>query len=50
MKVTLQVERHYVAAETDYKSSNSRELFDMMIKEVVRKMDLILAKESEAEK
>lgn len=42
MKVTLQVERHVVAVETDYKAADSRMLFNRLIEEVVKQMDLIL--------
>lgn len=50
MKVTLQVERHVVAVETDYKPADTRELFKILIAEVVKKMDYILCKEKGADK
>ena len=45
MKVTLQVERHVVAVETDYKPADSLKLFNVLIAEAVKKMDFILCKE-----
>lgn len=46
MRVTLQVERHVVSVETDYKPANTRELFNRLIDEVVKKMDLVLSEKS----
>jgi len=45
MKVTLQVERHVVAVETDYRPSDSKGLFDVLMAEVVKKMEWILDNE-----
>ncbi len=50
MKITLQVERHVVAVETDYRPNDTRALFDRLIIEVIRKMDFVLNKESEEKK
>jgi len=50
MKVTLQVERHVVMIETDYKAADSQKLFNVLIAEAVKKMDFILCKEKGAEK
>lgn len=45
MKVTLQVERHVVAVETDYMPSDRKGLFDVLMAEVVKKMEWILDNE-----
>lgn len=45
MKVTLQVERHVVAVETDYRPSDSKGLFDVLMAEVVKKMEWVLDNE-----
>lgn len=45
MKVTLQVERHVVAVETDYRTSDSKGLFDVLMAEVVKKMEWVLDNE-----
>ena len=45
MKVTLQVERHVVAVETDYKPSSGFELFRILFAEVAKRMDNILSGE-----
>ena len=42
MKVTLQVERHVVAVETDAKMEDSYGLFKILLDEVVKKMDWVL--------
>lgn len=42
MKVTLQVERHVVAVETDHKPADGSALFRILLAEVVKKMDQIL--------
>lgn len=42
MKITLQVERHVVAVETDCKASDSYGLFKILLDEVVKKMDWVL--------
>ena len=45
MKVLLQVEKHVVAVETDYKPADTSKLFEILIVEVVKKMDLVLKQE-----
>lgn len=45
VKVTLQVERHVVAVETDHKPADGAALFRILLAEVVRKMDQILSGE-----
>ena len=42
MKITLQVERHVVAVETDYKASDGYGLFKILLDEAVKKMDWVL--------
>jgi hypothetical protein len=41
----LQVERHVVAVETDYRPADQSKLFEILIAEAVKKMDLLLALE-----
>lgn len=48
MKVTLQVERHVVAVETDYKPADTKALFTILIAEVVKKMEWVLDHSKEA--
>ena len=48
MKVALQVERHMVAVETDYKPADSKELFTILIAEAVKKMQWVLDHSTEA--
>ena len=48
MKVTLQVERHVVAVETDYNTSDMKGLFTILLAEAVKKMDWVLDHSKEA--
>ena len=48
MKVTLQVERHVVSAETDYKTVDMKELFTILMADVVKKMEWVLDHSKEA--
>ena len=48
MKVTLQVERHVVAVETDYKPLDQKELFTVLLNEAVKKMEWVLDHSKEA--
>lgn len=48
MKVTLQVERHIVAVETDYKTADMKGLFTTLMVEVVKKMEWVLDHSKEA--
>ncbi len=45
MKVTLQVERHVIAVETDYKPADGFALFRILLAEVAKRMDMILGGE-----
>lgn len=48
MKVTLQVERHVVTVETDYKSSDMKSLFTTLLTEAVKKMEWVMDHSKEA--
>lgn len=45
MKVTLKVERHEVSVETDCKPLDMKELFNVLMAEVVKKMEWVLDNE-----
>ena len=45
MKVTLQVESHVIAVETDYKPADGLALFRILLAEVAKRMDQILGGE-----
>ena len=45
MKVTLQVERHVIAVETDYKPIDGPALFRILLAEVAKRMDMIMSGE-----
>ncbi len=42
MKVILQVERHLVSVETDYKAADMKGLFTVLMAEAVKKMEWVL--------
>lgn len=50
MKVTLQVERHVVAVETDYKPADGLALFRILLAEIAKRMDQILSGEEGGKK